>query len=88
MATLVQDDKKIEIVDGTAIKEACMELDIPFGCQSGICGTCKIEILEGSDNLSPLSLEEQEMGDRDTNHRLGCQAKIMHGIVKIKPEEL
>ena len=35
----------VKLDDGSSIKEACEELGIPFGCNAGICGTCKIEIV-------------------------------------------
>ena len=86
MAIIKRSNQEVEVKDNSPIKEACMELDVPFACQSGICGTCKIDILEGDENLSPLTKEEIEMGDRDNKHRLGCQAKIKSGSVKIIPE--
>ena len=78
--------RKIELLDNSPIKEKCMELDVPFGCQSGLCGTCKIDILEGAENLDRLTPEEVDMGDRDKNHRLACQARIKSGLVIIRPE--
>ena len=86
MAIIQKNDKKVELPDDYPIREACMELDVPFGCQSGLCGTCKIDILEGAENLSELNQEEKEMGDRDENHRLACQAKIKSGLIKIKSQ--
>ena len=87
MATVKKGDKEIIVEDGESITSACMELGVPFGCRSGICGTCKIEITDGSENLSDLSEEEKEMGDRDNTHRLACQTKIKSGKVIIKEEE-
>ncbi len=86
MAFIQKNNKKVELPDNYPIKEACMELDVPFGCQSGLCGTCKIDILEGAENLEELTPEEKEMGDRDYTHRLACQAKIKSGFIKIKPQ--
>ena len=86
MATIESAGKVIELKNGDIIRPACEELDIPFGCRSGFCGTCKIEVLEGADNLSELTQEETEMGDRNQEHRLACQTKIISGNVKIKAE--
>ena len=87
MATIKKGTHEVEVKDDSSIKEACMKLDVPFGCQSGICGACKIEILDGEDNLNELTEEENNMGDCDRKHRLACQAKIKSGKVIIKPVE-
>ena len=86
MATVELDEKRIEVKDGQHIRDASEELGVPFGCRHGVCGTCKIEITDGANNLGELTEEEIDM-DRDKNHRLACQAKIMQGNVKIKIEE-
>jgi ferredoxin len=86
MASIQLGEKTIEIPDNSSIKQACMDLNIPFGCQSGLCGTCKITIIAGSENLSELTNEENEMAGRDRTHRLACQALINSGKIMIKEE--
>lgn len=86
MAIIEVDGKQLELKDGDKIRDTCEQLGVPFGCRSGFCGTCKSEILEGAENLNELNQEEQDMGDRDRNHRLCCQAIIKQGKVKLKPE--
>lgn len=86
MAIIKTKDRSITLPDGSEIREACEELGVSFGCRSGICGTCKINIIEGKENLFPLTFEEVDMGDRDQKHRLACQAKIIKGSVTIKFE--
>lgn len=85
MAKIISTDneEEIEVNDGEPIKEACEKLGIPFACEEGICGTCMVDIIGGQENLSELTQEERDMG-RDKNHRLACQCRIEHGIVKIK----
>ena len=83
MATLKCNEKGISVNDGDAIKEACRELGVPFGCENGVCGTCQIDIVSGKENLFPLNEAEQDMG-RDEMHRLGCQCKIKEGTVEIR----
>ena len=83
MAILKADDDEIEIKDGEAIKDAAEQLGVPFSCTEGTCGTCMIDVVEGEENLSNLTQEEEYM-DRDKKHRLACQCKIKEGIVKIK----
>lgn len=83
MTIVKTNDNHIELTDGDPIRDACEELGVPFGCRSGLCGTCMIDVVEGEENLSELTEEEIAM-DRDRKHRLACQAKIKKGTVTIK----
>ena len=82
MAIVKTNDNHIELANGAPIRDACEELGVLFGCRSGLCGTCMINIVEGEENLSELTEEEVAM-DRDRKHRLACQAKIKKGTVTI-----
>ncbi|MBI4309481.1 MAG: (2Fe-2S)-binding protein [Candidatus Omnitrophica bacterium] len=82
MAKLIIDNIEYEVPDGKQIAEACESAGIPFSCNSGVCGTCQIEILEGAENLGELNKEESDLA-MDRNHRLGCQCKIISGVVKV-----
>ena len=82
MAKLIIDDVEYDIEDGARIDDVCEGAGIPFSCNSGVCGTCQIEILEGADNLGELNDEENDLG-MDRNNRLSCQCVINNGIVKV-----
>ena len=82
MAKLIIDNFEHEIADGAKIDAVCEASGIPFSCNSGVCGTCQIEILEGSENLGELNKEELDLG-MDRNNRLSCQCIIKCDIVKI-----
>lgn len=82
MAKLIIDGKEFELPDGSRIDEACENIGIPFSCNSGVCGTCQIRVVEGSENLSDLNEEENALG-MDKNTRLSCQCSIKSGMVKI-----
>jgi ferredoxin len=86
MAVIKTSQEQVEVPDGSRVKPAAEKLGIPFGCRQGICGTCKIEVLEGSENLDELNEQEEAMGDRDRTHRLACQCSILKGTIKIKSE--
>ena len=44
---------------------------------NGFCTSCRIEVLEGADSLSPVSpLERERLGPRAGRLRLACQAHI------------
>ncbi len=82
MAKLVIDEVEYDLKDGAQIDELCEDAGIPFSCNSGVCGTCQIEILEGAENLNELNEEEDDLG-MDRNNRLSCQCKILQGTVKV-----
>jgi len=82
MAKLIIDNITYEVPDGNLIDEACQSAGIPFSCNSGVCGTCQIEVLEGAENINELNREETELA-MDRTHRLGCQCKILGGTVKV-----
>ena len=82
MGKLIIDHIEYSVADGQHIAEACESAGIPFSCNSGVCGTCQIEILEGAEHLGELNKEETDLG-MDRNHRLGCQCKIISGTVKV-----
>jgi len=73
-----------ELLDGSAIAEACEEEGVPFACTEGVCGTCVIEVVEGMDNLSPFTQEEKDFLGEQDRERLACQCKIRGGCVKIQ----
>lgn len=82
MAKVIIDNIEYEVADGERIDEICEQAGVPFSCNSGVCGTCQIEVLEGQDNLGELNQEELDLG-MDGRFRLGCQCVIKQGVVKI-----
>lgn len=64
---------------------------ILFGCRTGICGTCAIEIVEDKDNqLHPRTAQETEyleaIGEENPKCRLACQIRLNANIVVKKIE--
>lgn len=82
MATLIINNKIFDIKDNSPLLETCEQGGVPFSCQSGNCGTCQIEIIEGHDHLSPLTKQEMDMA-MDRYNRLACQCRIIHQTVSI-----
>jgi ferredoxin len=78
------DDEPIEVPDGEMIKEYAEEAGVPFACEEGCCGTCVIEVVEGAENLSKFTPEEEDFLGEPGQERLACQCKIIKGNVKIK----
>ena len=83
MGRIAVDGQQREIPDGSPIREAGEELGIPFGCRSGLCRTCEIEVIEGMSNLAEKNELEKDH-DLPPNHRLACQARLMKGAVVIR----
>jgi ferredoxin len=58
---------------------------ITFGCLSGKCGICAIDVIAGFDNLSPRAESEASflkfLGRNEASARLACQCRIRGDIV-------
>ena len=81
---LINTNQTEELPDGSEIKKICEDkFRIPFGCEDGICGTCRVKITEGNENLTPKNQKEEDMLPGEPEVRLACQCKIKQGIVKI-----
>jgi ferredoxin len=77
MVKLIINGHDVEIEDGELIKDPCEEAGIPFACTEGICGTCVIQVTEGSEHLSEPTEEEKDfLGDDVGEERLACQCRI------------
>ena len=85
MATIIfkETDQEVEVEDGTSIKEACEQAGVIFGCEDGYCGTCRISIGEGEENLEPKNRNELDLTGNDPKRRLACQCKIDSDIIEI-----
>jgi len=83
MAKVIVNNQEREIKDWEEIKDACKEMGVAFGCEDGMCGTCIIEVEEGSENLPELNDAEEALG-MDGKYRLACQCKLKKGTLKLK----
>ena len=83
MARLEINGKLIEVANGENIMTACQVQGLPCGCYRGACGICKVEILEGTENLYFINKEKELLGITRPPW-LACQYKIKQGLVKIK----
>lgn len=53
---------------------------------NGLCGECRMEIVEGSGNLSPKTRREKlnpKLRGKPDHHRLSCQCEVLGDIVAI-----
>jgi len=76
---IVNEDRILEVPDGTPLKDALKDAKILFGCTNGHCGVCCINVIEGAENLavpSDLEKENMEILSLEPNQRLACQAIV------------
>lgn len=67
-----------------------MQKPIASGCNDSSCSTCRIEVLEGAENLSERDAREVQTlaaNNRPAELRLGCRAEILRGTVKVRAFE-
>lgn len=81
--------RTVECAPGASLRDVCdrEKTKVPFGCRSGVCGTCEIEVVAGGEQLSPIV--EPEKGTIaayliPAGHRLACQVKVL-GDCAVKP---
>ncbi|MGW1838518.1 2Fe-2S iron-sulfur cluster-binding protein [Streptomyces sp. BBFR2] len=64
----------------TEVEYECPQQLIPFGCRSGACGACVIEVLEGFSALGEPDDDEldflEDLGRTGGGHRLACRCRL------------
>lgn len=81
MASLIVNGEEKEVAELSSLIEVAEDMDVPFGCQSGMCRTCEVEVLEGEKNLTEKTDAETILPEK---HRLLCQCQIKEGTVKTR----
>lgn len=64
---------------------------IASGCSDSSCGTCRVEVLEGAENLSPSEARERatlKENGHPTTLRLACRAELMSGAARVQAFEV
>lgn len=72
-----------EFPQGTRLLQIAGEMQVRVSqiCGGdGACGTCRIEVVEGWDNLSPQTPDEIYK-ELEEPYRLSCQAKLLADVV-------
>jgi len=88
----IGDQFSVEVSAGAHLLDVCEEHDapVPFDCRGGACGTCLVQVVTGSSNLSPITdneeimLEELGLDSRSGELRLACQLQVL-GPVRLRP---
>ncbi len=75
-----QDEVVYEIEDGAELSKVLDAKNSPllFGCRTGICGTCLVEVIEGDEKSRESTGDEKELleilcEDQSKSFRLACQ---------------
>jgi ferredoxin, 2Fe-2S len=70
---------QVEVKKGQSILDAALEQNVylDYKCRKGVCGKCKVKLVNGSTYLQPAnSLEEKNLHHLiQSGFRLACQAK-------------
>jgi ferredoxin len=80
--------RTFEVPDGTTILHAAVRngVRLRHDCTEAVCGTDRVRILAGKENLSEVGDNEEltlDMMQGDADDRLGCVAKI-HGDIVVE----
>ncbi|MCP5465040.1 MAG: (2Fe-2S)-binding protein [Deltaproteobacteria bacterium] len=87
--TFTSDNKTIEVPAGSKLVDVVEQAGatLPFGCRLGSCGTCRCIVVDGMDNINPLTEAEHDLFSNLTSvgkqERLGCQI-VVNGDVSIQ----
>jgi len=81
--TFADAGKAADFPAGKTLLSCTMEMDVRVShvCGGdGACGTCRIEVLEGWDNLTPPTPDETYK-ELEAPYRLSCQCKLLGDVV-------
>jgi ferredoxin len=82
------EDLLVEAPAGTPLQRIAdaAGADITFGCRTGSCGTCRVQVTKGLGQCSEMGPEERDFLQglgAPTDQRLACQVSV-HGDVDIE----
>jgi ferredoxin len=83
--TFVPAGQSFEVASGTTILVSAIQngLQLRHDCTEAICGTDRVRILSGKENLSEKTENEEltlEMMNAGPNERLGCVARVLGDV--------
>jgi 2Fe-2S ferredoxin len=79
----VDDGKAAEFAAGKTLLSAALEMGVHIShvCGGdGACGTCRVELVDGWDNLTPPTPDETYK-ELEPPHRLSCQSKLLGDVI-------
>lgn len=79
----IKSNKEITLQDGGKLIPHAEQVGVIFACEDGMCTSCRMEVVEGIENLTEKTQNEKDHA-LDPNERLACQCQIKKGVVKIR----
>jgi len=79
----VDEGKSGEFAAGKTLLSIAKELDVKVSSVcggDGACGTCRIEVVDGWDQLSPPTPDETYK-ELEEPYRLSCQSKLLGDVI-------
>ncbi|MGZ4811023.1 MAG: 2Fe-2S iron-sulfur cluster-binding protein [Thermoanaerobaculia bacterium] len=79
----LDEGKAGEFAAGKTLLSIAIDMNLPIShvCGGdGACGTCRVEVVEGWDNLTAPTPDETYK-ELEAPHRLSCQAKLIGDVV-------
>ena len=79
----VDEGKAAEFPEGKTLLSSALEMDVRIShvCGGdGACGTCRVEVVDGWDHLTPPTPDETYK-ELEEPHRLSCQARLMGDVI-------
>jgi phenol hydroxylase P5 protein len=72
----------VEVADGQTILDAALRagIHLPHACGHGLCGSCKIEVAEGSVDHGPASPFALMDFERESGKTLACTATLLEDV--------
>lgn len=83
----VKNQAPIEAESGSILMEVLLKAGLPVASSchgDGVCAKCRVIVLQGSENLSPVGPLEQMLRDRlkiEKGIRISCQTQVLGDIV-------
>ena len=80
--TIPKSGKTVQVPAGSNLMKALLDAGLPVASScggDGVCSKCHVKVIEGKENLSKESQEEQELreiNDIPKGERISCQVTI------------
>ena len=76
--------RKVALLHGVPVYKGIHRRALGNCHGNGLCGTCVMEVVQGSENLSPRTRREKvKLRGQPANRRLSCQCQVMGDVICI-----
>ena len=83
----VKNHPTLEVAAGSNLMQSLLAAGLPVASSchgDGICGKCRVQVLQGAENLSQITGLEQILRDRlkvPREYRISCQTEVLGDIL-------